>query len=61
MDAKLWFRSKTVWFNIIAFAVLFLQMVLNTDLIVDPEWVALLTALLNILLRYKTNAPIKIR
>ena len=56
---KLWFQSWTIWANLIGSTVIILQLILQTDLIIDPEWQALILAILNILLRFKTSTALE--
>jgi hypothetical protein len=57
--AKPWYKSSTLWLNIAAIAALGLQYVTNTNLL-DPEFQALVLALLNLLNRFRTSSPVKI-
>jgi hypothetical protein len=50
---KPWYLSKTLWVNIIAFAVLLIQV--NTGFVISPEEQAAIIVLVNLILRAVTN------
>ena len=58
VDAKWFLKSKTVWLNILALLVPLLDIFLKTNLIKDKDVYALVLAIFNLLLRFKTNKPI---
>lgn len=53
---KAWWRSKTLWVNIVAGAVLLVQT--QTGFAVDPEIQAGFLALVNLVLRLVTKEPV---
>ena len=60
MVEKIWYKSKTYWFNILSFVVLVLSMpeligVLPSGIV---PWVALFGALGNMYLRSITHSPV---
>ena len=55
---KLWFQSWTIWANLIGIVLIILQFVMQINLIIDPEWQALILAIINILLRFKTTTTV---
>jgi len=61
IEVKSFLKSKTIWLNIIGLAVIILQSSLSLNLLGDPEYQALALALLNILLRFSTDSPIKLK
>jgi hypothetical protein len=60
VDAKWFGKSWTIWLNLIAIVIPVLDFVLKTNLIADKDIYALLLAILNILLRFKTKEPISL-
>ena len=61
MTAKPFYRSKTVLFNVVAVIVFVAYAFGYADFAPDPELMALASALLGLLLRYKTNTGIALR
>ena len=59
--AKLFLESKTFWINFVGIAVLLIQVVLQTNFVIDKDVQAILLAILNILIRFKTTEPIRLR
>ena len=55
---KKWYESSTILINIIGIIVLALNFIITSNLIPDPEVVALIVAILNILNRFR--APKKV-
>lgn len=53
--------SKTFWLNTVAFLIPALDMTLQMNLIKDPEYYALGVAILNVLLRFKTDKGVRVR
>ena len=58
---KPFYKSKTFWLNTVGILIIGLQFILSINAIVDPEFQALILAVLNILLRFKTREPITLR
>lgn len=64
MDAKPWYTSKTIWYNVltIALAVIgFLMVTQSTSGLpfdLDPKWLVIASGIINIILRSVTNAPV---
>jgi H+/Cl- antiporter ClcA len=50
---KKWYQSSTIWINLLGIVVIVLEMTVATNLIPDPEIVALIVAVLNILRRFQ--------
>ena len=57
MENKKWFLSKTFWINILAIVALIIQT--QTGFVFSPEAQVSVLALLNIVLRAVTKAPIE--
>ena len=55
---KKWYQSSTIWINLLGIVVTVLELVVASNLIPDPEIIALIVAILNILNRFK--APKKV-
>jgi len=53
---KKWYRSKTLWVNLIAILVLIIQT--QTGFIISPEEQAAILAVINLILRWITGEPI---
>lgn len=52
-------KSMTLNFNAMAIVVFILDMLAGTDIIKNnPDYAMMITALMNILLRFKTKAPV---
>ena len=58
---KPFYKSKTFWLNIVGILVIVLQYTLSLNLLIDPALQALALAILNILLRFRTDEPIRLR
>ena len=60
MEAKFWWKSYTVWLNV---ALLLLATVtqLSDILPLPPEFLAYVGTVSNVLLRFKTDNPIKLK
>ena len=57
MNAKTWFKSKTLWFNVLTIAGMVVQSMGDKNFI-DPQYVVIGAALINMLLRKLTNSPL---
>ena len=57
IEKRFW-QSKTIWFNVLAFVIFVLDLVLKTNLIVDKNVLAIMVAVLNLALRFKTDRGI---
>jgi len=55
---KKWYKSKTLWFNVIALLAVLLDDILKANIVTDPEVVALLVTVANVLLRFQTFASL---
>lgn len=61
---KPWWESKTVWFNGLTMLVVFLALIMQMSdagtlpFPVDPKWIVFLQAIINLILRFVTNAPV---
>ena len=53
---KKWYRSKTLWVNLIAILVLIIQT--QTGFIISPEEQVAILAVINLILRWITGEPI---
>ncbi len=58
IDVKWFLASKTIWLNFIALLIPVLDIILKTNFIKDRDVYALLLAVFNILLRFKTKEQI---
>jgi hypothetical protein len=64
MDAKVWWQSKTVWFNIVTIALAILGFLMVTQAAgglpfdIDSRWLVLVSGIGNIILRFLTNQPL---
>ena len=59
MGVKSWFASTTIWLNLVGIVVIRLQVILGSNLVIDPEIQALILAILNLLNRFRTRSAIK--
>jgi len=59
MQTKAWWRSKTLWINVIAGAALLAQSQLG--LVIDGEVQAAILTVVNLLLRLITNEPVGLK
>lgn len=57
MNTKQWFRSRTLWVNLLALAGLVVQT--STGHVFAPELQAAILTILNVLLRLDTDSAIK--
>jgi len=57
VETKKWWQSKTVWVNIVAGTALIVQAVMGRD-VLSPDIQATILAVINIVLRVVTKAPI---
>jgi hypothetical protein len=53
VQTKPFWQSTTLWINVAGIVALILSMVVNTGIIADPQWIALIVAVLNILNRFR--------
>ena len=60
VDLKPFWKSSTIWLNVVGVLVIVLQLVTSTKLVVDPDVQMVLLAVLNILNRFRTEEPIKL-
>lgn len=56
MSTKSWYLSKTLWANLVA--LLLTWMIGQSDLYINPQWLIVGMAVLNIGLRFTTSEPI---
>lgn len=61
VQTKTIWESKTFWLNLIGALVIILQLITSTHLVVDTDVQSILLAVLNILLRFKTNTAVTLR
>lgn len=54
---KNWYQSKTLWINVVATVAILLQAVTGNE-VLDADTQTTLLAMINILLRFMTKAPI---
>jgi len=52
------FKSKTLWVNFVSLVIIFLQAINSLSLPISVETQALILALLNFLLRFKTDQKV---
>lgn len=57
---KEWWRSKTLWWNVAAIALLVLQGLGAGEVRLEPEIVALIAALVNVILRFATDTKLEV-
>jgi hypothetical protein len=55
---KRWWESKTIWVNAILLTIAILGVFLDFK-VLDPEVVAIASAILNVILRFVTTEPVK--
>jgi hypothetical protein len=55
---KRWWESKTIWVNVILLTIAILGVFLDFK-VLDPEVVAIASAILNVILRFVTTEPVK--
>lgn len=60
LDAKWFLSSWTLWLNTVAVLIPVLDILLKANFIQDKDVYALLLALFNILLRFKTKQPVSL-
>lgn len=64
VEPKVWYESKVLWFNaltIIAVVIAFLmqqQAAGTLPFNLSPEWVVFIQAVINLILRFVTSAPV---
>jgi len=56
---KKWYESKTLWINGALGLLTVLEIVVASNLIPDPEYLALAIAVINILRRFRVTEPVK--
>lgn len=61
LQTKPFWKSSTLWINAIGIVIIVLEFVLTTNLVPDPEVVALIVAILNILNRFRVTKPMDIK
>lgn len=54
---KPWWRSKTIWFNVVTVLLGFIQIV-NQHFVIPPEWLAYIMGLGNVILRFITETKL---
>jgi len=57
VETKEWYKSKTVWINIIALAALIAQT--QTGFIISPEEQVAMIVVINLILRFITNTGLE--
>lgn len=57
---KKWYQSSTIWINLLGVLVVVLDLVIKTNLIPDPDVVAIVVAILNILNRFRVKPTEKV-
>ena len=58
MEAKQWWKSKTVWLNVVSLLLEFTQIFSGTQ-VIPAGTLTIITNVLNVGLRFLTKAPIK--
>jgi hypothetical protein len=61
VPAKEFWKSKTMWFNILAVLVFVASQVGFADFRPDADMLAVVAALVNLLLRFVTKEPVKLK
>ena len=62
VEKKYWFQSSTIWINLVGILVVVVDLIVKTNLIPDPDVIAIIVSILNILNRFrvpKAVQPIK--
>jgi len=59
MNSKPWYQSLTLWTNLVGLLIVVLQY-LGTINLIDPDTLATILGVLNIVLRLKTSQPVKL-
>ncbi len=57
---KKWFLSKTLWFNLLTIALGVVDVVSGVY-VINPEYIALINGVGNVLLRIVTTEPVKLK
>ena len=60
IDKDFW-KSKTLWFNLLAGVLIVAEMLGYSDFVADDAWLALVTAVANFVLRWVTSQPVALR
>ena len=58
---KAWYASRTIWLNVVGILVVLAQAYFGTEIAVSPEKQAVILALLNTVLRFRTNEGVTLR
>ena len=57
--SKGWWKSTTVWINLVGIVAIVLDLVIKTNIIPDPDIIAIVVAILNILNRLRAPSVIQ--
>lgn len=57
-QTKPFWMSSTLWINVSGIVALVLSMVVNSGIIADPQWIALIVAVLNIVNRFRIQGQV---
>ena len=58
---KAWYLSRTLWVNFVAVLVIIAQAYFGAEIAVDAEKQAVILALVNTVLRFRTNEKVTLR
>lgn len=58
MDEKVWWKSKTIWANVVALIAIVAQGVSGNEILIDAEAQAGLLAVVNVVLRIITTSAV---
>jgi uncharacterized membrane protein len=61
VDQKAWWRSKTLWVNLVAVVALLVQSLPDVGFVIDAEAQAGILAFINVVLRLITNEPVGLK
>lgn len=60
MTEKKWYESTTIWINVAGIIAIILDLLLRSSMILDPDIIAIIVAVLNIINRFRITTPQKV-
>ncbi|MCK9370743.1 hypothetical protein M0R04_12610 [Candidatus Dojkabacteria bacterium] len=60
MKEKKWYESSTLWINLLGVVAVVLGLVVDSNLIPDADVLAIITAVLNIINRFRVTGNVKV-